>query len=56
METCGERGMTLADLAAYLRQMGLAERGIHAILEKINLDMCHPPLPPEEVARLVRCD
>lgn len=49
----GERNTRLAALAGLLLHRGLAPGVVEELLQGFNLGRCRPPLPPEEVGRIV---
>jgi hypothetical protein len=49
----GERNTRLASLAGLLLRHGLEPGVVEELLQGWNLGRCRPPLPPEEVARIV---
>ncbi len=49
----GERNTKLASLAGFLLRHGLEPGTVLELLQGWNLGRCRPPLPPEEVARIV---
>ncbi|MCS6780664.1 MAG: bifunctional DNA primase/polymerase [Geminicoccaceae bacterium] len=50
----GERNTRLASLAGLLLHHGLEPGVVEELLQGWNLGRCRPPLPPEEVAAIVR--
>src|SRR5919197_3724913 len=50
----GERDTTLTSLAGTMRRRGMGEAEILAALEVTNRERCRPPLPDNDVERIVR--
>ena len=48
----GERNIALTSLAGNLRRKGISENGILKALNKLNIDLCNPPLTCSEVAQI----
>jgi len=49
----GSRNATLTSLAGTLRRRGYDEATIFAVLQTVNRERCRPPLPEDEVKRIV---